>query len=76
MVHPRPHCNLFFALFKRQYNFRQAKMKKVRAGPLVYWLREETHNKKVLSSNPCAGDWQNIFHINLLYNYIIWKVLK
>ena len=31
-----------------------------RAGALVKWLREETHNQKVVSSNPGAGYWTDI----------------
>ena len=33
---------------------------------MVLWLREETHNQKVVSSNPGAGYWMAIFHNNLL----------
>ena len=30
------------------------------------WLKEETHNQKVMSLNHCARYWMDIFHINLL----------
>ena len=38
------------------------------AGALVYWLREETHNQKVVSSNPGARYRMAIFNIIFLYN--------
>ena len=34
-------------------------------GALVKWLREETRNQKVVSSNPGAGYWMDIFHIHI-----------
>ena len=37
-------------------------------GALVQWLKEETHNQKVMSSNPGVGYWMDIFHIILLKN--------
>ena len=37
-----------------------------RAGALVWWLREETHNQKVVRSNPGNGYWMDVFHIYLL----------
>ena len=30
------------------------------------WLREETRNEKVVSSNPGAVNWMDIFHIDSL----------
>ena len=33
----------------------------VRAGALVYWLWEETHVAKAMSSNPGAVYWMDIF---------------
>ena len=32
----------------------------------MQWSREETHKQKVVSLNPGAGYWMDIFHINLL----------
>lgn len=32
-------------------------------GTPIYWLREETHNKEVMNSNPCTGYPMDIFHI-------------
>ena len=34
-----------------------------RAGALVWWLMEVTHYQMVVSSNPSAGYWMDIFHI-------------
>ena len=34
---------------------------KVKIGALVKWLREETRNQKVVSLNPGAGYWMDIF---------------
>ena len=33
------------------------------AGALLQWLREETRNEEVVSSNPGSVDWMDIFHI-------------
>ena len=33
------------------------------AGALVWWLREETRNQKVVISNPGTRYWMDIFHI-------------
>ena len=36
-------------------------------GALVKWLKEETHNQNVVSSNPgTTGYWMKFFHISLL----------
>ena len=39
---------------------------------MVWWFREETHNPKVVSLNPGARYWMDIFHINLLLNCIMF----
>ena len=41
-------------------------MSTLRAGALVQWLREETRNQRVVSSNPGTGYWMDVFHIYLL----------
>ena len=38
----------------------QALLVGIRAGTLVYWLWEETHVPKVVSSNPCAVYWMDV----------------
>ena len=38
----------------------------------VKWLREETHKQEVVSLNPGAGDYMDIFHINLLHKIVLF----
>ena len=40
-------------------NYKQ--LYKNRAGAPVKWLKEETHNLKVMSLNPGTGYWMDIF---------------
>ena len=34
----------------------------------MLWFKVETHDQKVVSSNPGAGNRMDIFHINVMYN--------
>ena len=58
--------------FSQQYNLYSRT-----AGALVYWLKEEAHNQKVVSSNPGVRYWMDIFSQFLSHKFrsqskIVW----
>ena len=54
---------------------RLMKVANVGCAPWVLWLREETYNQRVVSSNPGIVYWIDIFHIKLLYK-LYWFIEK
>ena len=48
----------------------------IRAGALVWWLREETHVLKVVSSNPSTAYWLTFSYIYLFVLKIVMFVWK
>ena len=44
------------------------------SGALVQWLKEETHNPKVVSSNLCIRYQTDIFHIIFVVNFVLFFV--
>ena len=55
--------NQFVLQFRKESHFAndRCNKRKLLAGDLFWWLKEETHNHKVVSLNLIAGYWMDIF---------------
>ena len=53
------------------FRYKLSVKNKNQGGALVQWLWVTTHVRKVVGSNPSAIYWMDIFHIDLLKNYIV-----